>query len=404
MGWARFFLKIDDELLQQDPGLNQTLISSGTSISQFFTQDKWERHRSISRYIRHLQTLFTSMVFVRTLEPIVCVTVVAMALTFWNVHWPQYALSISPIPHTLLGTVLGLLLVFRTNSSYARFDEGRRLTGAMVTNLRDVVRYCSVWVAANNRARAEKIAKLAVAFAYCVKSHTRRGRTRDDADDPTRFEDDPSEAVSRLADQADREKLLSARHKPLRALMLLSAHLKASFEEEEIPWHLHQECEQRLTDLGRSLGGCERLLSTPIPLSYTRHTSRTLALWLLFLPLALWSSMGPCVVPAMFVITYLLLGIDEIGIQVRPSAGAGDTAPAPVRRATDRCVSFGFPSPPSTRASDRGALLHAAAPAAVRGLRARGRGDYGGGRRGGGMTRRRGSSLPVVAGAQSPSP
>ena len=111
-------------------------------------------------------------------------------------------------------------------------------------------------------------------------------------------------------------KLLSSRHKPLRALMLLSSHLKESFEAEELPWHIHQECEQRLTELGRSLGGCERLLSTPIPLSYTRHTSRTLALWLLFLPLALWSSMGPCVVPAIFVTTYLLLGIDEIGIQI----------------------------------------------------------------------------------------
>ena len=316
MGWARFFLKIDDDLLTRDPGLNQTLISSGTSISQFFTQDKWERHRSISRYIRHLQTLFTSMVFVRTLEPIACVTGVALALTVWNVWLPQYTLSISPIPHTLLGTVLGLLLVFRTNSSYARFDEGRRLTGAMVTNLREVVRFSSVWIATKNTDRAHKIAKLAVAFAYCLKSHTRRGRTRDDLDDPTRFEDDPSVPVQRLVDEVDSEKLLSSRHRPLRALMLHSSHLKESFEAEELPWHIHQECEQRLTELGRSLGGCERLLSTPIPLSYTRHTSRTLALWLLFLPLALWSSMGPCVVPAMFVTTYLLLGIDEIGIQI----------------------------------------------------------------------------------------
>ena len=38
-------------LLSRDPGLNQTLISSGTSISQLFDQDKWERHRMVDRFI-----------------------------------------------------------------------------------------------------------------------------------------------------------------------------------------------------------------------------------------------------------------------------------------------------------------------------------------------------------------
>ena len=37
-----------------------------------------------------------------------------------------------------------------------------------------------------------------------------------------------------------------------------------------------------------SLSSCNRILTTPIPLSYTRHTTRFMALWLLLLPLALW--------------------------------------------------------------------------------------------------------------------
>ena len=36
-------------------------------------------------------------------------------------------LAIAYVPHTLLGSALSLLLVFRTNSSYGRLVEGRRV-------------------------------------------------------------------------------------------------------------------------------------------------------------------------------------------------------------------------------------------------------------------------------------
>jgi ion channel-forming bestrophin family protein len=64
------------------------------------------------------------------------------------------------------------------------------------------------------------------------------------------------------------------------------------------------------------LGGCERLLGTPIPLSYTRHTSRCLILWLATLPMALWPCMGWATVPAMFAMCFIFVGIDEIGVEI----------------------------------------------------------------------------------------
>lgn len=66
--------------------------------------------------------------------------------------------------------------------------------------------------------------------------------------------------------------------------------------------------EDVVTKLNAAAGGCERLLSTPVPLSYTRHTSRSMMLWLLSLPLVLWSTMGLATVPATAVITFILIG------------------------------------------------------------------------------------------------
>jgi predicted membrane chloride channel (bestrophin family) len=64
--------------------------------------------------------------------------------------------------------------------------------------------------------------------------------------------------------------------------------------EAGMPGMMHSECEAAVTELHKIIGGCERIQSTPIPMSYTRHTSRSLMLWLLTLPFALWWGSERC--------------------------------------------------------------------------------------------------------------
>ena len=46
--------------------------------------------------------------------------------------WP----TVIPLPHTLLSSALGLLLVFRTNAAYDRFWEARKQWGIVTTECR----------------------------------------------------------------------------------------------------------------------------------------------------------------------------------------------------------------------------------------------------------------------------
>lgn len=80
--------------------------------------------------------------------------------------------------------------------------------------------------------------------------------------------------------------------------------------------HIALKLEGVLSDLLGTVGGCERILGTPIPLSYTRHTSRSLMLWLCTLPLALFPLMGWATVPAIGAISFIFMGIDEIGVEI----------------------------------------------------------------------------------------
>lgn len=60
------------------------------------------------------------------------------------------------------------------------------------------------------------------------------------------------------------------------------------------------------------IGVCENLIGTPIPLSYTRLTSRFLVLWHLTLPIILWDDCHWIVVPATFISAASLFCIEEV--------------------------------------------------------------------------------------------
>jgi len=71
-----------------------------------------------------------------------------------------------------------------------------------------------------------------------------------------------------------------------------------------------------VNDLSACIGACERIVQTPVPEMYARHTSRFLCLWIFTLPLLLLPEMGFWVVPAIACISWTLFGIQELGLQL----------------------------------------------------------------------------------------
>ena len=319
-------------LLSRDPGLNQTLISSGTSISQLFDQDKWERHRMVDRFITELVSIPQSTVFLRLLKPCLALAAYTAMLSVlpsvleracahfgWNVLIPNLNSSALVLPasvHSFLGSLCGLVLVFRTNSSYGRFVEGRTAWGSLIKHVRDVARLSMYIPDATLRRR---LLELSAAYAYVLKTRLRSGRTRSDPKDPTAFRDIPDEAVRRCVTEAPlaEEVLASAKtgNRCLYTLLLISKTLKAALEAGT-PREIHWKIEEAVSGMGLAGGVCERIVATPIPLSFSRHSTRSLVIWLLTLPFALIPTMGWLSIPSIFTLAYLVLGIDEIGIQI----------------------------------------------------------------------------------------
>eukprot|EP00958_Prasinococcus_capsulatus_P018066 scaffold2088_cov399-Prasinococcus_capsulatus_cf.AAC.34 len=277
---------------------SQSLISEGTTISQLFTQDKWEKHRSVNRYFRHLRAIPVSTVFRRILKPCNFIALVAACICAVNSILGALGLQqlvLASVPYTLVAPALALLLVYRCNSAYARFNEGRLLWGTCVKICRDLVCLLHVTLSLQGMSgmfgeqarvtcahcspdRAKEVTKWIQVLPWLLKAHLRTGRTREDPNDPTRYMDDPTKAIARILGPKDSELVSKQKSKILFAQAKITNHVAKLAQDREISQHTSQVLLDLLNSMGGVIGGCERLLSTPMydacSMSLESHAAR----------------------------------------------------------------------------------------------------------------------------------
>lgn len=118
-----------------------------------YKHDDWVRHRSSLRHIRHLLSSFSSRVILSLVPPVIAFTSVAAVVASYNtaVLWhllPEIfpVLRASSLPYQLTAPALALLLVFRTEASYSRFEEGRKAWSKVISGTNDFARQVIVSV------------------------------------------------------------------------------------------------------------------------------------------------------------------------------------------------------------------------------------------------------------------
>lgn len=209
--------------------------------------------------------------------------------------------KVPTVAHTLIGVALGLLLVFRTNASYDRYWEGRRLLGAMVNRTRDLARQIACWVD-DERARAELV-RLVTLF-YAVAAMTLR-RERD---------------LSKLGERItaeERAALEPLNHRTPVVIAWIGKRAASHLQNEQRLFAI----DQNLTALNDCLGGAERILKTPIPFAYAQHIKTFVMLFVFTAPFAMAETMKWWTPLASGLLAFALLGIDEIGVEIEDPFG-----------------------------------------------------------------------------------
>jgi putative membrane protein len=237
-------------------------------------------------------------------------TCVAWSVAVTVVHEERYLpLAVSPVAHTLIGVALGLLLVFRTNASYDRFWEGRKLWGAIVNDTRNLARAASVQLTAS-RELVTDVIQWTIAFPYAAMYRLRGQSSLGPA-----AADLPEEEV---------QSVVASNHAALAVSQRISSLLLEARQQGLISDYVQMSIDQYVARLVDSLGGCERIHNTPLPFAYVVHLRRALIAYCFTLPFALLEPFGWLTVPVTLLIGYTLYGIEEIGVEIEDPFGQDD--------------------------------------------------------------------------------
>eukprot|EP00591_Stephanopyxis_turris_P013526 CAMPEP_0195511510 /NCGR_PEP_ID=MMETSP0794_2-20130614/3794_1 /TAXON_ID=515487 /ORGANISM="Stephanopyxis turris, Strain CCMP 815" /LENGTH=364 /DNA_ID=CAMNT_0040639113 /DNA_START=323 /DNA_END=1417 /DNA_ORIENTATION=+ len=298
----------------------------------FYTQPDWVKHRDSNRFLKNIRTTFDSGVIRQVAKEVAFVGAFAIFIFIWNnglaTGWDDFQgvhhdalfggngfeLKLPLTPFTLSSPALALLLVFRTNSSYGRWNEARTAWGSIINNSRSIVRMGCGWLEPGvvpreeERAMQERLANAVWSFSRSLTRHL-----LSEEEDEEAYRKDVMERLNPVFAQD----LISARHRPCRSMQEITSALR----DMPLDTRKQMEVEKGVTALCNALGACERMFSSPVPLVYTRHTARFVGFWLLLLPLGLWDPFASSwnhwgMIPAVMMISFFMLGVEELSVQL----------------------------------------------------------------------------------------
>lgn len=224
--------------------------------------------------------------------------------TVFNLAQNPYLRNVSVL-HTLLGFAISMLLVFRTNTAYDRWWEGRRQWGSLVNNSRNLAVKLAATFAAGDTNRGF-FAQLISLFAFSLKSHLQAEKLRWELDDR------PHPEIPDLNQDG---------HVPNQIVGQMMAKLQQCYREGQMSGEQLLFVNTDITSFLDICGACERIKNTPIPYSYSVFIKKFIFLYVLTLPIGLVFSLGYIVVPVVVFVFYVLGSLELIAEEIEEPFG-----------------------------------------------------------------------------------
>lgn len=204
--------------------------------------------------------------------------------------------------HGFLGLVLGWLLVFRTNTSYDRWWEGRKAWGQLINDSRNLAIKVQACVHANS-AEKQRLGKWLINFSLALRDHLRGGAKLSsfpefDGTDPSHVPAYISERIYEQLEQWRQQNQLGGFE-----MLFLDQHAAA---------------------LLNICGTCERIQKSPISRSYRSFVRQSIAIYVLTLPWGLMESFHWWTVPAVVMLSYFMIGLETIAEEIEDPFGTSE--------------------------------------------------------------------------------
>ncbi len=258
---------------------------------------------------------------VKTLMPFLFIMAVYTAILIFLIEdYFKLDFHSTTVVHSLLGIVLGLFLVFRVNSAYDRWYEGRKLWGLLLNNSRNLASKLNAMISFENDKDRRFFQEMIPAFAFALKDHLRKG---------------VKIKHLRISDEEINQYLEKKDHIPNAITSLLYQRLNQLLALGKLTPNQFLVLDKEMKEFSDILGGCERIKNTPIPYSYSMFIKKFIFTYTVTLPLAFISEFHYITIPIVIFVFFILVSVELIAEEIEEPFG-GDTNDLPTQELSEK--------------------------------------------------------------------
>lgn len=206
------------------------------------------------------------------------------------------------VMHGMLGFVISLLLVFRTNTAYDRWWEGRRLLGSLVNNSRNLAMKLNALLPEDDEENREFYRLIIIEYAFAMKRHLRGNQLNSEV-----FTS--SYSISETL------------HKPNYLANLLIKKVNELYVTKTISGEQLLFLNNEISALTDICGACERIKTTPIPYSYSVFIKKFIFVYVMTLPFGYVFTLGFLTIPVVVLVFYVLASLEIIAEEIENPFG-----------------------------------------------------------------------------------
>jgi ion channel-forming bestrophin family protein len=229
-----------------------------------------------------------------------------IAFIYDSYHFTRITIPLA-VP-AVLGTVISLLLGFRSNQAYDRWWEARHIWGAVVNDSRTLARQIISFThddfeGSEAQAFKERVIRRQIAWSFSLGKHLRG--------------EPAAKGLEKYLNKKELEYIRGIDNVPSALLDMMGRDLKLALEEGWINRFQQVEIDKTISRLCDSMGKCERIKNTVFPSTYSLYIHLALMLFIALLPFGVIEYFGIIEVPLVVAISACFLLIEKMAIHLQ---------------------------------------------------------------------------------------
>lgn len=206
---------------------------------------------------------------------------------------------------SLLGVVLSILLVFRTNTAYDRWWEGRKLWGTLVNHTRQMAIMLEASLPKEDKESRNFFARHISNFGIALKENLRKGTKLEELE----------------LTEAELKELQAKQHKPMHIASMIFARMQTIYRAGVFTDADIINLKNEHVVLADVMGACERIKKTPIPFSYAVYIKVFISAYALMIPFGMYEDFGFYTVPLTMFIVFTMIGLELMAQEIEDPFG-----------------------------------------------------------------------------------